>query len=105
MVAIGFDRYNVIVKGFAGTKITAAKAAAIITAIWIYGILGCCPPFWGWGGYKLGNLNYTKYNKPVPIKKGASLPYKRVFYHRMIWSLFSNHCSCCNTASWKNTLI
>ena len=56
MVAIGFDRYNVIVIGISGTKITAGKAAAIISAIWIYGVLGCCPPFWGWGGYKLGNL-------------------------------------------------
>jgi r-opsin len=56
MVAIGYDRYNVIVKGFSGTKITSGKAAIIITAIWIYGVLGCCPSFWGWGGYKLGNF-------------------------------------------------
>ena len=54
MVVIGFDRYNVIVKGFSGTKITGGKAAAILAVIWTYGIIGCCPPFWGWGGYRLG---------------------------------------------------
>jgi len=30
MVVIGFDRYNVIVKGFSGTKITGGKAAGIL---------------------------------------------------------------------------
>ena len=54
MVVIGFDRYNVIVKGFSGTKITGAKAAGIILILWTYAIVGCCPPFLGWGGYALG---------------------------------------------------
>ena len=62
MVAIGFDRYNVIVKGFSGTKITAGKATAILAVIWTYGILGCCPPFWGWGGYRLGKQNFATGN-------------------------------------------
>ena len=30
MLVIGFDRYNVIVKGFSGTKITAGKVGATI---------------------------------------------------------------------------
>ena len=55
MVVIGFDRYNVIVKGFSGTKITAGKAAGLLLGIWAYAIIGCCPPFLGWGGYALGN--------------------------------------------------
>ena len=54
MVVIGYDRYNVIVKGFKGTKITTCKALIILAVVWIYGVLGCMPPFWGWGGYKLG---------------------------------------------------
>jgi hypothetical protein len=33
MVVIGFDRYNVIVKGFSGTKITGGKAAIIILLV------------------------------------------------------------------------
>ena len=37
MVIIGYDRYNVIVKGFNGVKITGGKAAAMILACWIYG--------------------------------------------------------------------
>ena len=55
MVVIGYDRYNVIVKGFKGTKITFGKAAIILILVWLYAALGCCPPFLGWGGYALGN--------------------------------------------------
>ena len=55
MVVIGFDRYNVIVKGFSGTKITAGKAAGFLLGIWAYAIIGSLPPFLGWGGYALGN--------------------------------------------------
>ena len=58
MVVIGFDRYNVIVKGFSGTKITGGKAAGLLLAIWAYSIIGCCPPFFGWGGYALGNFSF-----------------------------------------------
>ena len=58
MVVIGYDRYNVIVKGFKGTKITFGKAAIIIIIVWLYAALGCCPPFLGWGGYALGNSTY-----------------------------------------------
>jgi len=32
MVVIGYDRYNVIVKGFTGTKITMGKAFAILVS-------------------------------------------------------------------------
>ena len=55
MVVIGYDRYNVIVCGFKGAKINAPKALGILFLVWTYGVLGCCPPFWGWGGYALGN--------------------------------------------------
>ena len=55
MVVIGYDRYNVIVKGFNGVKITACKAAAILLVIWVYSCAICMPPFFGWGGYALGN--------------------------------------------------
>ena len=58
MVVIGFDRYNVIVKGFSGTKITGAKAAGILLILWTYAIVGCCPPFLGWGGYALGKYSF-----------------------------------------------
>ena len=54
MVVIGYDRYNVIVKGFSGTKITPCTAATMIFCVWLYSIAVCCPPFIGWGGYALG---------------------------------------------------
>ena len=62
MVIIGYDRYNVIVKGFSGTKITSGKAAGILLLLWAYSIIGCCPPFFGWGGYALGkyHLKFVK---------------------------------------------
>ncbi|XP_023330327.1 compound eye opsin BCRH1 [Eurytemora carolleeae] len=59
MVVIGYDRYNVIVKGFSGVKISAGKAAAIITLLWTYCIVVCCPPFIGWGGYAAEGLLLT----------------------------------------------
>ena len=58
LVVIGYDRYNVIVCGFNGVKITYTKAIVVIILVWTYGILGCCPPFWGWGGYALGTNHF-----------------------------------------------
>ena len=55
MVVIGYDRYNVICKGFSGVKITAGKAFIILITIWIYSTIGSLPPFlFGWGDYALG---------------------------------------------------
>lgn len=54
MVVIGYDRYNVIVKGLAGNKITSGKAMIILVVLWAYSVIGCVPPFLGWGGYALG---------------------------------------------------
>ena len=59
MVVIGYDRYNVIVKGFKGTKITHPLALLIILAIWGYSTASCIPPFFGWGGYMLEGLFIT----------------------------------------------
>ena len=56
MVCIGYDRYNVIVKGMAGTRITYGMAVLMILCIWIYSTLICIPPFLGWGGYALGKF-------------------------------------------------
>lgn len=54
MVVIGYDRYNVIVKGFHGVKITPGIAFLIILMIWAYALAVHLPPFFGWGGYALG---------------------------------------------------
>ena len=56
MLMIGYDRYNVIVKGFNGTKITTGKALGLILANWIYGIVTTACPFLGWGNYSLGEI-------------------------------------------------
>jgi hypothetical protein len=55
MVVIGYDRYNVIVKGIKGKRLTPCKALAIILGIWTYCLAGCLPPYFGWGGYALGD--------------------------------------------------
>lgn len=63
MLVIGYDRYNVIVKGFNGTKITTGKAMGIILASWIYGVVTCSGPFIGWGNYALeGQLLSCSYD-------------------------------------------
>jgi r-opsin len=59
MVVIGYDRYNVIVKGFSGKRITPVIAFIVIVSIWLYSSAVCCPPFIGWGGYMLEGLFMT----------------------------------------------
>ena len=58
MVVIGYDRFNVIVRGFKGQKITPAVAFLILVSIWAYSVGVCIPPFFGWGGYALGNNHF-----------------------------------------------
>ena len=59
MIVIGYDRYNVIVKGLAGKRITPGMAAGLLLAIWIYSVLICIGPFLGWGDYKAEGLIIT----------------------------------------------
>jgi len=59
MVVIGYDRYNVIVKGFSGTKITPGLAFIVLVVIWGYCVAVCIPPFLGWGGYTPEGLLVT----------------------------------------------
>lgn len=60
MVVIGYDRYNVIVKGITGVKITPGKAFAILMAIWGYAISISLPPLLDlWGGFTTEGLLYT----------------------------------------------
>merc|ERR1711910_264914 len=59
MVVIGYDRYNVIVKGFSGTKITKGIAFILIVVLWVYSALVSFPPFIGWGAYAPEGLLVT----------------------------------------------
>lgn len=60
MVVIGYDRYNVIVKGFSGTKISMGKAFGILLAIWTYSIGVSLPGLFGiWGGYATEGMLLT----------------------------------------------
>eukprot|EP00096_Caligus_rogercresseyi_P013379 TRINITY_DN6038_c0_g1_i1.p1 TRINITY_DN6038_c0_g1~~TRINITY_DN6038_c0_g1_i1.p1 ORF type:complete len:378 (+),score=135.11 TRINITY_DN6038_c0_g1_i1:116-1249(+) len=60
MVVIGYDRYNVIVKGLNGFKISAGKALGIILSIWFYSItISGLALFDVWGGYTVEGLLFT----------------------------------------------
>jgi len=60
MVVIGYDRYNVIVKGMSGQKINAGKAMAIILAVWGYSVAISLPPLMDlWGGYTTEGMLFT----------------------------------------------
>merc|ERR1712025_1143277 len=59
MVVIGYDRYNVIVKGFSGKKISPGMAFMILLVIWTYSTAICSTPFIGWGNYKAEGLLIT----------------------------------------------
>ena len=55
MVVVGYDRFNVIVKGLNGQKITKGQASIALLGIWTYSILCATAPFYAnWGGYGLG---------------------------------------------------
>ncbi|XP_066941472.1 rhodopsin-like [Macrobrachium rosenbergii] len=51
MLWITLDRYNVIVKGVAGTPLTSSGATARIVGTWITAFAWCLPPFFGWNRY------------------------------------------------------
>ena len=54
LVAVGYDRYNVICNGLAGTRIKYSHAMLVTLLIWAYSLAACIPPYFGWGAYKLG---------------------------------------------------
>lgn len=56
---IAYDRYNVILYGIGGPKMTKTKSFLSILFIWVYTIAVCIPPYLGWGGYKLEGLFIT----------------------------------------------
>lgn len=51
MMAIAFDRYNVIVKGLAGKPMTNNGALIRIVGIWVWCLLWTIFPMVGWGRY------------------------------------------------------
>lgn len=68
-----YDRYNVIVKGFNGVKITAGKALAIILAIWGYSIGVSLPALIDvWGGYTTEGLLFTCSYDYLKVKSSFS---------------------------------
>ena len=54
LVAVGYDRYNVICNGLAGARIKYSHAMLVSLFIWVYAVAACIPPYFGWGAYKLG---------------------------------------------------
>ena len=56
---IAYDRYQVICFGLDGKRTTPLKSGLMISFCWIYSILACIPPFFGWGSYKLEGLFMT----------------------------------------------
>jgi len=59
LVAVGYDRYNVICNGLAGARIKYSHAMLVSLFIWVYAVAACIPPYFGWGAYKLEGLFIT----------------------------------------------
>ena len=56
IIMVGYDRYNVIVKGFNGVKITPGIAFLMILFSLCYSVsVSLLPMLEVWGSYKLGN--------------------------------------------------
>eukprot|EP00088_Acartia_fossae_P038226 TRINITY_DN39527_c0_g1_i1.p1 TRINITY_DN39527_c0_g1~~TRINITY_DN39527_c0_g1_i1.p1 ORF type:complete len:343 (+),score=8.85 TRINITY_DN39527_c0_g1_i1:113-1141(+) len=60
MAAIGYERYNVIVKGFTDDNMTNSQAISITIGIWVYVLISSAAPFIvGWGGFAAEGLLIT----------------------------------------------
>ena len=59
LLLIGYDRYNIIVRGFNGTKLNMGSATIIVLCVWIYSFSVSLMPFFGWGHYALEGLYTT----------------------------------------------
>lgn len=51
MTCIAYDRYNVIVKGMSGKKLTKTRACIWILLVWLFCIIWTVAPILGWGRY------------------------------------------------------
>ncbi|CAL4120345.1 unnamed protein product, partial [Meganyctiphanes norvegica] len=53
MALIALDRYHAIVTPFAGRRLTCGRALLWVLGAWLYSILFCILPFFGWNQYVL----------------------------------------------------
>ncbi|XP_065212622.1 rhodopsin-like [Planococcus citri] len=51
MVMIAIDRYNVIVKGISGPKLSIKSVCIIMFIIWVHGLIWTLAPVFGWNRY------------------------------------------------------
>jgi len=56
LVFVSFDRYNVIVRGFAAKPLSYMKVFVFVTFIWLYAAFWSIGPFFGFGGYALDGI-------------------------------------------------
>jgi len=56
LVFISYDRYNVIVRGFAAKPLTYFKVFIILCFVWVYATLWSIGPLFGFGGYALDGI-------------------------------------------------
>lgn len=56
LVFVSFDRYNVIVRGFAAKPLSYMKVFVFVTFIWLYASFWSIGPFFGFGGYALDGI-------------------------------------------------
>lgn len=62
IIMIGYDRYNVIVKGFNGVKLTPCLASLMILFSFGFSTLNSVPPLLKvWGRFSLGKPAESKY--------------------------------------------
>ena len=85
ILVIGWDRYNTIVKGFSGTKVTKGKAVGILIVIWTYSTLLSGAPLLGWGNYALeGQLMTCSYDYMSLTTNDQSFCYFAFVFHFVI---------------------
>lgn len=59
LVAISYDRFNVIVRGFSGTPLTFSRSVSIITLSWVWALGWSICPLIGWGSYAMDGIMGT----------------------------------------------
>ncbi|KAK7602962.1 hypothetical protein V9T40_002961 [Parthenolecanium corni] len=78
MVIIALDRYNVIVKGIGGKKLTMTSVSLILLFIWIHAFVWTMAPVFGWNRY-VPEGNMTSCGTDYLSKKWKSKSYILVY--------------------------
>jgi r-opsin len=94
MTMIALDRYNVIVKGLAGTPLTIKGAMMRNAFVWIFSLMWTLAPMFGWGKYSPeGNMTAcgTDYLSKDPMNRSYIFVYAIFCYFLPLFTIIYSY--------------